>query len=456
MTAAALTAGRAVAMPRTQERIVTGLFFTSLFVATFEKMHWNVAGQIGLNDIATILFLIAYVATERRPLPRTSAVVLAFFAAFALVYLAGFWDIDTKQGLTQFAKGMAKFVIHFAFLVAAIGYLTQRGERFFWRALGWFTVGFVANAVYGILQLGSQLAGHSLDNLVLNPLTGGAASINIYGAINGQNIYRVNALTGDPNHLGVMLIVPLLALTPVYLRLPRGHRLKWWLAAVLAFLLLVDLATFSRSGGLGLIVGALVLVIPYRRFVWSRALLYPLGALAVLLAGVVYSRRHFFDVFLHERVSTQGSSTNAHFAVYSFIGQALHLHPLLGLGLNNFAVYYEFVTGKSNYGAHSYWVAVIVESGLLGLVLWIAFLRYVFVRLLAARRLGRLLDRLGDPVGSQVRPLAYGMTAALVGTIVANFFYLTIQFYYFYAFLAFALALPVVFAGRARALASAR
>ena len=108
------------------------------------------------------------------------------------------------------------------------------------------------------------------------------------------------------------------------------------------------------------------------------------------------------------------------------------------------------MTGKSNYGAHSYWVAVIVESGLLGLVLWIVFLRYVFVRLLAARRLGRLLDRLGDPAGSQVRPLAYGLTAALVGTIVANFFYLTIQFYYFYAFLAFALALPVVFAGRAR------
>ena len=46
--------------------------------------------------------------------------------------------------------------------------------------------------------------------------------------------------------------------------------------------------------------------------------------------------------------------------------------------------------------------------------------------------------------------LAYGLTAALVGTIVANFFYLTMQFYYFYAFLAFALALPVVFAGRAR------
>src|SRR5207245_10141117 len=137
----------------------------------------------------------------------------------------------------------------------------------------------------------------------------------------------------------------------------------------------------------------------------------------------------------------------AHFAVYDFIVQVLHMHPLLGLGLNNFAVYYEFVTGKANYGAHSYWVAVVVESGLLGLVLWVVFLRYVFVRLLAARRLGRLLVWLGDPEGQHVRPLAYGLTAALIGTIVANFFYLTMQFYYFYAVLAFALALPVVFGG---------
>jgi O-antigen ligase len=450
MTAAALTVGRGVAVSRAQERVVTGLFFASIFVATFEKVHWRFAGQIGINDITTILFLIAYVATERRPLPRTSAIVLGFFAAFALVYLAGFWDIETKQGLTQFAKGMVKFVIHFAFVVAAIGYLAQRGERFFWRALGWFTAGFVANAVYGILELGSALAGHNLDNLILVPLTGGASRINVFGIIGGQNIYRVNALTGDPNHLGVMLIVPLLSLTPVYLRLPRTHRLKWPLAAVLGFLLLVDLATLSRSGGLGLIVGALVLVVPYRRFFRSRQFLVPLGVLVAIVLGVIYTRSHFFETLLRQRVSTSGSSTSAHFAIYDFIGQILHLHPLLGLGLNDFSVYYEFVTGKANFGAHSYWVAVIVESGLIGLVVWIAFLRYVFMRLTAARRLGRLLDRLGDPEGPHVRPLAYGMTAALVGTIAANFFYLTMQFYYFYAFLAFALALPVVFGGRAR------
>ena len=54
-----------------------------------------------------------------------------------------------------------------------------------------------------------------------------------------------------------------------------------------------------------------------------------------------------------------------------------------------------------------------------------------------------------DPLAARLRPLAWGLTAALAGTIAANAFYLTMQFYYFYAFLALALALPVVFDRRA-------
>jgi hypothetical protein len=47
-----------------------------------------------------------------------------------------------------------------------------------------------------------------------------------------------------------------------------------------------------------------------------------------------------------------------------------------------------------------------------------------------------------------VRPLAYGLTAALVATMVANLFYLTMSFYYFFAFLVLVLAAPVVFGRR--------
>jgi tellurite resistance protein TehA-like permease len=46
---------------------------------------------------------------------------------------------------------------------------------------------------------------------------------------------------------------------------------------------------------------------------------------------------------------------------------------------------------------------------------------------------------------ARVTPLAWGMAAALAGTLAANLFYLTMSFYYVYVFAALVLALPVVF-----------
>jgi O-antigen ligase len=427
------------------------LFLATLFCVTWEKVHWNVAGAVGIADVFTILFLVAFALEWGRPLfPRTTVSVLAIFGLLLAIYLVGFFNIETKQSLDQWGKGMVKFVLHFFFLAAGVAYLAHRSSVFYWKSVAALTGGILVNGVYGVLQLLAARAGTNLDHLVLAPLTGGASSINIYGAIGGTPIYRANALTGDPNHLGVMLCVPLLMLLPVYLRLERGHRLRVPLALVLAFLFLVLLSTLSRSGALGVSVGLLVLAIPYRRRLVSRALLVPLAGVAAVLLAVVLERRHYFEVLLRSRLETGGRSESAHFGVYDFIPQIIHSHPLFGLGLNTFSVYYEFVTGKSNWGPHSFYVALIVETGLVGTVVFLLFLRYLFARLHAARALGRRLAAEGQAVAARVRPLAWGMTAALAGTMAANFFYLTMQFYYFYAFAVLVLALPIVFARQAR------
>ena len=235
----------------------------------------------------------------------------------------------------------------------------------------------------------------------------------------------------------------MLVLMPLYLRLEKGHRLRWPLAGLLAFLLLVEAATLSRSGLLGLVAGGLVLALPYRRKLFSRALLAPLAAVVLVLGAIVYTRLHYFEVVFRSRATASNSST--HFAVYGFVPDVFHLHPLFGLGLNDFSVYYELVTGKTNWGPHSFYVALMVETGIVGTVLFAAFLYYLFRRLAAARRLGRALTAARDPLAARVRPLAWGLTAALVGTMAANIFYLTMSFYYFYAFAALALALPLVF-----------
>ena len=114
---------------------------------------------------------------------------------------------------------------------------------------------------------------------MISPLTGGASSINVYGIFEQTGfIYRPNALTGDPNHLGIMLILPLLILTPLYLRLERGNPWKLRLGLTLAFLLVVEVLTLSRSGIGGLILG----------FVAARG---PVPAPHLLAAGADPGRR---------------------------------------------------------------------------------------------------------------------------------------------------------------------
>jgi len=248
------------------------LFLATLFCVTWEKVQWNVAGAVGLADVLTLMFLVAFAFDWGGPrFPRTTVTVLGIFAALLVIYLIGFFNIETKQSLDQWGKGMVKFALHFLFLGAGVAYLTRCSALFYWKAVAALTVGLVVNGAYGVLQLLAARAGTNLDHVLLSPLTGGASSINVYGAIGGTAVYRPNALTTDPNHLAVMLCIPILTLLPVYLRLERGHRLRVPLAVVLGFFFLVMLSTLSRSGLLGLIVGLLVLAIPYRRRLHTTA-----------------------------------------------------------------------------------------------------------------------------------------------------------------------------------------
>ena len=132
---------------------------------------------------------------------------------------------------------------------------------------------------------------------------------------------------------------------------------------------------------LGLACGGLVLAIVYRRLLLTRALLVPLAAVGAVLAFIVTRRLDYFSNVLHARLQTSDSSSTLHLQVYDFIPQTIHAHPLFGFGLNTFSVYFEFVTGRTKWGAHSYYVATVVETGLVGTILFALFLVYLFRRL---------------------------------------------------------------------------
>lgn len=437
-----------------EKPVLDGLFLLTVLTVTFHKLQWELAGSLTLSDVLTSLFLLlfAWDRLERSDtrLTQTAAVALLFFAAFTALYLIGFFNLDSGQALAQWAKGMVKFILHFGFLVAGVALIARRGLRFYWYALGAFFGGIALNALYGVIQLVLAEVGVNLDELLIQPITSRETGINLFGAIGGtQEVFRPNALTGDPNHLGIELVLPLLVLTPLYLRLDRDHRYKRHLAVALGFMFVVLLATLSRSALLGLAVGALILALPYRGYLKRREFLIPLGAVAAFVAAIVIVRLEFFLTVLRARTNTSRGAASPHFEVYGFVPDVLSTHTFFGLGLNNFSVYYEFVTGREDFGPHSFYVATLVETGLVGFALLAVFVTWLFMRLGAARRLGRALAVAGDPAEARLRPLAWGMTAGLVATLVANLFYLTMTFYYFFVFATLLLALPVVF-GRAR------
>lgn len=434
-------------------RTIDALLFATAFVVTFAKVRFATpVGDVYLSDVAASLFVLAVLASRVYArdwrLSRTAALAAAFFGLFLAVFLVGFYNLETAADRDLYVKGIVKFAVHFAFVVVAVAYLVRRTPRLYWQTLGWYLAGFVVNAAYGVLQLAfAEVAGRNLDEVVLGTFglyeRGG---IGLFGiAASGANVYRTNALTLDSNHLSIMLCIPVLVLLALYLRLERGHRLRMPAALVGGFLVAVMLTTLSRSGLLGLAVGLLVLAIPYHHLLLRPRFLVPLGALGIVVAAAVAVRFDFFREVFAARTQTSGRSTQLHFEFYSLARPAFEAHPLFGMGTNTFATYYEFITGRTNYGPHSYYVAVVTETGVVGALLFAAWLGFLFKRLADLRRVGRRLAAAGDRLAARVRPLAWGLTAALAATMAANVFYLTMQMYYFFVLAVLILAAPAVF-----------
>ena len=261
---------------------------------------------------------------------------------------------------------MTKFAIHFLFLIMGVAYLARASRTFYWQTVGFFTAGMVVNSIYGLAAAacsrvgveprpGDPLADHrrreqhqhlrrgrgrELFGRTRSPATRTAS-----GSMLPHSAARAHARLPAPR-----------AWPPVedaacrHARLPAHRRADDALAQRPA-------RPHRRAG---------VLALPYRRFFLTRAFLAPLAGVAGLLWIVVLSRLDYFQTISRSRVRTGGGASQAHFGVYDFIPDVLATQPLFGLGLNNFSVYYEQVTGKTNWGPHSFFVALFVETGLVG------------------------------------------------------------------------------------------
>ncbi|PHX80787.1 MAG: hypothetical protein CK540_06080 [Thermoleophilia bacterium] len=430
--------------------------------ATWHKFSWEAAGRIMLVDIFQLLFiglfLLDRVLRKDRRLAPAAIVVLGFVLLFLSVHLAGFLGLETTQSVDQWAKGVIKWSIFVLFLVCAIAHVARRGEQLWWRVGGAFVLGIGFSAAYGLLQMTVRVAsGVELDAILIKPFFSGARRLGTnfygivstydqYGVTSQDNVYRLTGLSEDPNHLGVMAAVPLLVLTALIVgargRFPARHRSL--LACLAGILLVATLLTQSRSGLLGISLGVLMLVCWYRKRFFNRQVVVALVILGAAGLFVASAKTAQLEQLIASRTSTGDRSSQAHVEFYSLVVPVLESSPLFGIGINNFAVYYEFQTGRADFGPHSFYVATLTELGIVGTLVWLLFLVWVGSRLRVLLRAGRARSSLGDDDGV-LSAVARGLTAGFVATLIGNIFYLTMAFSAFYVILLLILAAPAAF-----------
>jgi O-antigen ligase/polysaccharide polymerase Wzy-like membrane protein len=419
------------------------LLLATLVVPTWEKIRWETSAvSLTITNLIASVFIAAFVLDRLRrrdaALPSAAVALLGFMLAFAAVYLAGYFDLRDRDALAFWVKGIVTWSVHFAFLVCACAHIVRRGRFLFVRCIWAFVAGMVVNCVYGALQLALQVgAGVNLDTLVVGPLTAGQGKqggINVFGQVGGEKtVYRINALTGDPNHLGVMLCVPIFIVVAWYLRARRARR---WAVPVLVLMLAVQTLTLSRSAALGDVVGLLVLLPGLRGHLPpARRLAIGAAALAAVAAGV-YVSSTFVQTVISARTQLSGSGVLTHLQFYQLVPPALDPNPLFGMGYNTFAVFYEFLTGRTDYGPHSSWVATLVETGMVGFALYLAYFAWLVANALRLRLAA-------DP---DIARFGWGIVAGLAGTAAANLFYLTMALEYFFVVALVAVAGAALFA----------
>ena len=218
---------------------------------------------------------------------------------------------------------------------------------------------------------------------------------------------RIGGTIGVPNVAGAYLSVMLAAAAGV-LFTDMGKIYQWLSAAVLGSGGVALIFTYSRGAWIALVFAIIVLCF----VVWRQrgtSLKVPIAILAVLTLlyvpfGSSISARLFGD--------DQGSA-NSRIPLDRLAFRMIGDNLLLGVGANNFTVAMDqYATSEFRrewlWAVHNKYLLILAETGIGGLLAYLAFL-------LSTLRRGWQCWRLGD---SQFAPLALGFVAGIAGHMV--------------------------------------
>ena len=383
------------------------------------------------------------VTEASRPPLDLPLLLLALILTLVPLAVSGWtYNIETVKE-TLFQTGTALLLLTMAFRqAAAFGFL----RRMDWVVMAYFCANFFSFLFSQVQDLGVeqlQVLGYQLlfyllvralelDARRFDWLTGlflgSAAATSLVAIVQVVGGYTVRfgvpwetRATGtfvQPTFLGAFLSVMLPLALQRILRPAEGRRR--WVTGLGAFLVILTglLLSLSRSGWLGAALGLFVLVLMDRGLVPAFRSLLPFAVAMLVVFGLLLWWRPPTNLDLSRMSPRSSRSNQERVAIWSGSARMVLDRPVLGFGPGNFApcfVVYappflqEISAGENMRAlhAHSEVLHVAVESGLVGLGLWLAMLA------LAVRSLLEQGPEL-EPEEVNLRRLHLAMLAALL------------------------------------------
>ena len=395
-------------------KIEWGLF--TLIAITYARIsdvavHYYGAPSIAQPFIAflALLLLLRWILLGERP--RGWLYSFGVIAAYGLViFFSLFYAGDalrTQEGLFDFLKD--------AVIAIMLVLLIQNKSYFRMAAWGFLAVGILL----GTIAVVQYLTGSFRNDYW------GLAESDLMNIVSGVEGYRIMGTYGDPNFFAqvMLVIIPIALNRVIYEKRAAFKVLSGW-ALMVCFLTVVF--TFSRGGFLALcvVLGLLVL--------WRKPpLVVVLSGILILLLLIPFLPATYFDrietileyiPFLGADVRTE-VSLRGRMSEYAVGFQMFMDNPIFGIGYDNYAknyLDYSMRIGldprRTERSAHSLYLEVLAEQGLLGLLLFGYVLYATFTSLKKARALFTKIDYL------EFADLTLSFQVAFIGYLTAALF----------------------------------
>lgn len=380
--------------------LTAGLALFALMI--FLEALFRGGGFVSFTKLAGLLLAISWLAklatTNRERInlllsshPHASYLLLAFVAWVAL---GATWAVNSGDVLTDASRFLLNFTL-FAIIFTAI-----RGRV----ELGWLLAAFIAG-----------VAITALYGLVVRPVE------------DPRKVDRVASTVGNPNELAAVLVAGMTLATGAALAL-RGSALRAPAAVIAGLTLATLILTGSRGGVIALSVTLLAAVIFAGR--WRGPMLALVAVLAMAAVGFFFTLtpQAIQDRLLSVTPGELRASQEARGTIWQ-VGLRVSAENLAtGVGSSNFndvSINYVFDTPGAARSdqifdeaktMHNMYLQALVETGVLGLILFLAILLFI---LRTCWQAARLFGRNGD---IRMEILSRAALVAMIGVMAAGFF----------------------------------